>query len=151
MPVNLMMRGNDSRWEAQTLQFHQIHSLDIRPDQIIKYLVITGKRSQYAPAVHPAGAHLIIIIFRSATITAELLVCPAITDPVPAFKAHRSLSWWDLVFHRTLNICANIHQERRKSKMPIADFSFSYQDFSFSYRRRENKKNICMIKKATNR
>lgn len=92
MPVNLMMGGHDPWREPQTLQLHKIRRPDIRPDQIVKNLVIAGKSPQNPPPVHPARTNLIIIVFCPAAITAELLVCPAITDSIPTLQAHGGLS-----------------------------------------------------------
>ena len=92
MPVDFMMRRNDTWREPQTLQFHQIHSLNIRADQIIKDFVISGKSPHHSSLVHPAGADLIIIVFCPASVTAELLVSPAITYPIPALQTHGRFS-----------------------------------------------------------
>ena len=91
MPVHLAIRRNNTRRESQPFQFEQVHSIHTSSEKIVEDFVITRERPKHAPSIHPAGPHLIIVIFRPAHITAELLVCPAITDPVPTLEAYRHL------------------------------------------------------------
>lgn len=92
MFIDLMIGRNYPGRKPLPLQLNKIDGINVRFQQAVKNLVIAGKQRKYTPLVLSAGLDLFIIILRTTAVTAELLIRPAITYPVPALQADRHFS-----------------------------------------------------------
>ena len=132
MPAGLAAGRAEKRREPHGHHVHKVNRFHSRTHKSFKDTVVPVKDSQHTPAESPAGPCQGIVVPRLAFVAAELLVRPAISDLVPAFKADRDMPFLSLVIHPLyppVSYQGKYHKQHPIFKQRKQGFSFSYHNF----------------------